>query len=71
MSYPNMSYCQFENTARALEQIVDTLFNNGEDPKDVVNKLSRDEAQGYKDCIDRMTNILEELGYEITPPEDV
>lgn len=65
-----MSYCQFENTSLALDQCSNTLFNDGKDPQEVIANLSPHELRGYNNMIDTMTNMLEELGYEIIEPEN-
>lgn len=67
---PNMSYCQFQNTLRAVQQCYDTLANEGEEPKEAFEKLSKDEQQAHNDLLDLMANMLTDLGYTVEGPDN-
>jgi len=61
MDYPNMSYCAFENTALALEQLIailetTTCFSKKDFAK---NRSSREEAQAFYDVEDLLYKLQE------------
>ena len=58
MSRVFMSYCRFENTAEALEEIINDLQNQS--PQNVdFNSLSESEKNGYTKMIKLCRKILE------------
>lgn len=65
-----MSYCQFENTANALKQCSNTLFNDGYELKEVIDKLSDSELDAYDMLLNLMITMLEELGYTVEAPDN-
>ena len=62
MNTPNMSYCQWQNTALALEQVAsdyeDRLSGDAEET------LSRDEQQAMVRCFRVMQDLLEAAGID-------
>ena len=65
MNYPNMSYCQFENTAAAMEQVMQTIDDHIEENnhlEDFKDFLSRDENEGYEKLISLCERLLDESG---------
>jgi len=68
-NYPNMSYCQCENTLLALKQVLDTMQEEG--PM-FLREMSRDEMRSYKAlfnaCEDFLT-LSEELELEYEQEE--
>ena len=48
MRGPNMSYCAAENTANAMEQLIDLVQEGGEE---YIKDLSRYERNGHIDLI--------------------
>lgn len=64
-NYPNMSYCQFENTAVAMEQIMETIDDHIEEFNSLDNFedfLSRYELRGYKKILELSERLLDESG---------
>lgn len=65
-NYPNMSYCMFENTRLAMDQIMETLqeaFNEG-DIKDFINNLSHSERRAFQELYqicEQFNSISEEI----------
>lgn len=60
-NYPNMSYCQFENTAAAMKQVMQTIDDHIEERgslDDFEDFLSRHENNGYK----KLIHLCESLG---------
>jgi hypothetical protein len=63
MNYPNMSYCMFENTTRAMEQILEALVEA--DYKEGL-ELNQYEKPAYG----RLKGLCEEIIYEMERLED-
>jgi hypothetical protein len=47
MNYPNMSYCQCNNTEAALAQIIDAMDEQGD--AEFVKELSMDELRSFNE----------------------
>ena len=56
MRGPNMSYCAAENTALAMEQLIDLVKEGGEE---YIRDLSRYERTGHIDLINLCQAYLE------------
>lgn len=57
MSYPNMSYCMFENTLLAMKQILGAMEDG-----DCFADMSTEEVDAARDLVDACRDYLE--GYE-------
>lgn len=44
MSYPNMSYCMFENTLEAMRQLVESME---EDETSILSEMSKSERRAF------------------------
>jgi hypothetical protein len=64
MSYPNMSYCMFENTTRAMNQILGALV-------EVDSKEGLELSKYEKPAYDRLKKLCEEIIYEMERLEDI
>lgn len=55
--YPNMSYCAFENTGRAIDQLIAMLL----EATDECEKLdfSHDEQRAYNELRDKMADLVQ------------
>jgi len=55
-NYPNMSYCMFENTALAIDQLLDAMRGAMEEGPDAVkeflNNMSREEKRAFEQMYD-------------------
>lgn len=66
--YPNMSYCMFENTKLAMDQLIDNmreaLENGREGAHEFLNDMSREERRAFNEmfgmCEDLM-NCIDEV----------
>ena len=63
MSYPNMSYCMFENTTLAMRQILGALV-------EAESKEDLDLNQYEKPAYDRLKELCEEIIYEMERLEE-
>ena len=54
-NYPNMSYCQFENTMLAMEQVIGTLEAKG---GGALRKMGRDEQRAMSRLYDLCQSYL-------------
>ena len=69
-NYPNMSYCQCENTLLALRQVVNTMVEEG--PM-FLKEMSRDERRAFQELFNTCESFLtlsEELEDEVARDED-
>lgn len=69
-NYPNMSYCQCENTLLALRQVVNTMVEEG--PM-FLKEMSRDERRAFQGLFNTCESFLtlsEELEDEVARDED-
>ena len=57
MSYPNMSYCMFENTLLAMKQILQAMGDG-----DCFADMSAEEVDAARDLVDACQDYIE--GYE-------
>lgn len=68
MSYPNMSYCMWQNTYQALKQVAadfeERLQASPNFPEEAPEPLSRDELQAMRSCFDTMRDLLEAAGVD-------
>jgi len=68
-NYPNMSYCQFENTLLALKQVLDTMEDEG--PM-FLKEMSRTERRAFEELFGYCKSFLtlsEELEDEMSREE--
>ena len=56
----NMSYCRMENTARDLQDVVDSITSGDYD-----DGISHSEKRGLDDIVALAREIVEDLEYEI------
>lgn len=63
-NHPNMSYCQWQNTARALEQVAEDYEERLEGAAE--ETLSHDERKAMKQCFRVMQELLQaaDIGHE-------
>lgn len=66
--FPNMSYCQFNNTLAGVKQCYDTLANDGDTPKEAYENLSQREKEAHDELMLTMSNLLCDLGYTVLAP---
>jgi hypothetical protein len=57
-----MSHCRYRNTKEDLQDCADHINDEG---------LDREESNAKHQIIHLCVDILEELGYEVTHPDDV
>ena len=68
-NYPNMSYCQCENTLLALQQVLNTMREEG--PM-FLKEMGREELRAYKELFnacESFLNLSEELEDEASRDE--
>ena len=68
-NYPNMSYCQCENTLLALKQVLDTMDSEG---PQFLREMSRTERRAFEELFDYCQSFLtmsEELQAELEQDE--
>lgn len=59
MRGPNMSYCAFENTTLAIEQLIDMLqAASEENMTDFVNSMSRDEVWAFRNMYETCERLM-------------
>jgi hypothetical protein len=59
-NYPNMSYCAFENTFRALDQITTALIEARNEGRleEFVNDLSMDERVAFEQIVHMAHDLI-------------
>lgn len=68
--YPNMSYCMYQNTRLALQQILDDLSEaqeKGVTYKEYVDDFS---SSGEKYAMNELVNLFEEIQYVLQEMRD-
>ena len=68
-NYPNMSYCQCENTLLALKQVLDTMDSEG---PQFLREMSRTERRAFEELFHYCESFLtmsEELQAELEQDE--
>lgn len=59
MRGPNMSYCAFENTTNAMEQIIEMMAEaSQENMTDFVSSMSRREHQAFRNMYDVCERVM-------------
>ena len=69
-NYPNMSYCQCENTLLALRQVVENMNREG---ADFLVEMSREERRAFQELFDTCEAFLtlsEEIQDEVERGHD-
>lgn len=62
MRGPNMSYCAFENTTLAMEQLIDMLqAASEENMTDFVSSMSRHEFQSFRNMYETCERLMEAI----------
>ena len=64
--YPNMSYCAFENTVRALDQLVAMMGEAVDEARSLSEftaEMSRDEVNALRKLPYRMNKLLTLINY--------
>ena len=63
-NYPNMSYCMFENTHRAIDQLISAMreaqINSPEAVLEFVNDMSREERRAFEDIAAMAMDLISE-----------
>lgn len=68
MRGPNMSYCAFENTTLAMQQLIDMMqAAQDEGVSEFILDMSRDEAEAFRN----MYEMCQRLQHEITVTQEL
>ena len=65
MSYPNMSYCQCENTLLALRQVLGNIEEQG---AEFLHDMSKEERRAFYELFHACESFVEQAG-ELTEDE--